>query len=61
MNNKAADKDKKSIEKKKYESPQLSVTEIMTEDIITSSGISSIQLAPTDANFIGMTMIEIDF
>lgn len=58
MNNKAADKDKKSIEKKKYESPQLSVTEIMTEDIITSSGI---QLTPEDANFIGKTTIEIDF
>ncbi|MDO5478112.1 MAG: hypothetical protein Q4G23_03005 [Clostridia bacterium] len=58
MNNKATDKDKKSIEKKKYESPQLSVTEIMTEDIITTSVI---QLAPTDANFIGKTTIEIDF
>ena len=58
MNNKAADKDKKSIEKKKYESPQLSVTEIMTEDIITTSAM---ELAPTDANFIGKTTIEIDF
>ena len=58
MNNRAADKDKKSIGKKKYESPQLSVTEIMTEDIITTSGM---ELAPTDANFIGKAMIEIDF
>ena len=45
-------------EKKIYEVPLLSVTEIVTEDIITTS---EIQLTPVDANFIGKKTIEIDF
>ncbi len=45
-------------EKKIYEVPLLSVTEIVTEDIITTS---IVQLTPEDANFIGKKTIEIDF
>lgn len=45
-------------EKKIYEVPLLSVTEIVTEDIITTS---LALLTPADANFIGKKTIEIDF